>query len=171
MKAEIDMVVKMRAIIPAKLKLGPVRLEALNAMRKMGTPIRRDFARTTETWKHKPKFEQSVSLKPPGPTLTVWTENEIYGYVNDGTRGRFIEAKNVPYLVFKGTFIPKTLPGALSSVPGGSFPPWVSKKKIWNPGIKPRKFDETIKKKWQPIFVTRMTAAIKQAVKASGHAI
>ena len=164
------MPVKMRAIVPAKIKLGPVRLEALNAMRKMGTQVRRDFERTTATWEHKPKFEQSVSLKAPGPTLTVWTENDIYFWVNDGTKGRWMEARKAPYLMFKRTFIPKTLPGALSSVPGGSFPPWVSKKKVWNPGIKPRKFDETIEKKWQPIFTKRMTASIKRAAKASGHA-
>jgi len=170
-KAEIDMVVKMRAIIPAKLKLGPVRLEALNAMRKMGTPIRRDFARTTETWKHKPKFEQSVSLKPPGPTLTVWTDNEIYGYVNDGTRPHVIRRKNAPMLAFKTSFYPKTFPGVIGSVAGGSFPPWAFAKEVHHPGTEPRRFAETLKTKWQPIFFTRMTAAIKQATKASGHAI
>ena len=165
------MPVQMKAIWPAELKLGPVRLEALNAMRKMGTPIRRDFARTTNTWKNKPKFEQSISLKAPGPTLTVWTDNEIYGYVNDGTKGRWIEAKKAPYLMFKRTFIPKTLPGALSSVPGGSFPPWAKMKKVWNPGIRPRKFDKTIKDKWQPKFTVAMNAAIKKAVKAMGQGI
>ena len=164
------MPVKMRAILPAKIKLGHVRLEALNAMRKMGTPIRRDFERTTATWEHKPKFEQSVSLKAPGPTLTVWTENEIYGYVNDGTKPHIIRAKTSKGLAFKTGFYPKTFPGVVGSVPGGSFPPWAHAQEVHHPGTEARKFDETIKKKWQPIFTTRMTAAIKRAAKASGHA-
>ena len=92
------MPVKMRAIIPAKLKLGPVRLEALNAMRKMGTQVRNDFKKTTATWEHKPDFEQSVSLKAPGPTLTVWTDNLIYFFLNDGTKEHPISAKNAPVL-------------------------------------------------------------------------
>jgi len=163
--------VQMKVIIPAKLKLGPVRLEALNAMRKMGTQVRADFTRTTETWEHKPDFEQSVSLKAPGPTLTVWTDNEIYGYVNDGTRPHIIRRKNAPMLAFKTGFYPKTFPGVIGSVKGGSFAPWAFAKEVNHPGTEPRKFDKTIKDKWQPIFFTRMTAAIKQAVKASGHAI
>ena len=168
------MVVKMKAIIPADpavLKIGKVRLEVLNTMRKMGTQVRRDFAKTTDTWKNKPRFEQSVSLKAPGPTLTVWTDNLIYFFLNDGTKEHPISAKNAPVLAFKTSFFPKTFPGVIGSVRGGSFAPWGHAKEVIHPGTEPREWAETIKDKWQPKFTVAMDAAIKKAVKAYGQAI
>ena len=51
-----------KAIKPSRLREDAMRLELLNAMRRVGTGIKKDFEATTKTWKHKVKFEQLISL-------------------------------------------------------------------------------------------------------------
>jgi len=169
--------VQVKAIKPEKLKEDKLRLELLNALRKAGTPMKQDFEKTTKTWKHKPKFEKSISLKQPGPTVSVGTEDEIYEYVNDGTPAHKIPKvpKVKGALRFrwggKGSYKAKTKPGIIGSTPGGPRGPWVSFKQVQHPGTKARKFDEVIQKKWGPRFERLMDKAMADAAQASGHGI
>ena len=94
-----------KEIKPSKLKVDAIRLELLNEMRKVGTEVKKDFEKTTKTWKHKPKFVQSISLKPPGPELFVYTEDEIYMFVDEGTK---------PHLIFAGIYTGKSNKKALA---------------------------------------------------------
>lgn len=160
-----------KAIKPAKLKDEAMRLALLNAMRECGRDIQKDFEKTTATWKHKPKFESLISLTGPGPVVVVGTNDEIYGYVNEGTREHIIEAKPGHVLAFPSAFTPKTSPGVLGSSAGSSGGETVFTPYVLHPGTKARDFDKAIQKLWESKFKTRMEQAMKDAAKASGHEI
>ncbi len=171
------MPILIKEIKPSKLRVDALRLELLNEMRKVGTDVKKDYEKTTRTWKHKPKFEVSVSLKPPGPTLIVETDDEIYGYVDKGTKPHLIFAgiytgkSSKKALAFPSKFSPKTKPGVIGSSSGSSGGPTVFRPYVQHPGSKPRGFEEAIGKIWTPKYKRWMEAAMRKAARASGHAL
>jgi len=86
-----------KGIKPAKLKVGRVRLEILNALRREGTTHKKELRKTVATWRgDKPKFESLVGLDhPPGAATVVTgpTGNtkgvQKWVWLNDGTRIRW----------------------------------------------------------------------------------
>lgn len=165
-----------KLIKPQTLKVDIFRLYFLNALRQAGRDIMKDFEKTTATWKNKPTFEIQISLSG-GLQVEVYTEDEIYRYVDKGTEphdiwpGFYTGKSDKKVLAFSSTFSPKTIPGVIGSGPGSrgkvdTFRPYVE-----HPGTKARNFSEEIQKKWQTIFKTRMEQALRQARQASGHAI
>jgi len=165
-----------KLIKPQTLKVDAFRLVFLNALRQAGRDIMADFEKTVASWDTKVVFEMQISLSG-GLQVEVYTENEIYGYVDKGTRphdiwpGFYTGKSDKKVLAFSSTFSPKTIPGVIGSGPGSrgkvdTFRPYVK-----HPGTKARNFSEEIQKKWQTIFKTRMEQALKQARLASGHAL
>ena len=165
-----------KVIKPARLKEDALRLKLLNAMRKGGRGIRRDFQKTTEHWKHDVQFDLEISLTLPGPFVLVATDDEIYGYVNNGTEEHLIWAgiytgkSDKTTLFFSSQFVPKTRPGVIGSNPGfvgerDTHTPYVE-----HPGTEARNFDKIIQKTWEPKFKRLMEGAMRDAAHASGHA-
>ena len=166
-----------KVIKPSRLKDDAMRLRLLNAMRKAATPIKADFEATTKTWKHTVIFEVLISLTGPGPVVLVATDDEIYGYVNNGTEpheiwaGAYTGKSDKTMLFFSSQFVPKTQPGIIGSNPGfvgerDTLVPMVN-----HPGQEePRNFDKTIQKKREPWFKRQMEGAMGEARQASGHA-
>lgn len=161
---------------PKTLKVDAFRLAFLNALRQTGRDIIKDFEKTTATWKNKPVFEMQISLSG-GLQVEVYTEDEIYRYVDKGTKphniwpGFYTGKSDKKVLAFSSKSTPKTIPGVIGSSAGSvgavdTFRPYVK-----HPGTKARRFSEEIQKKWQKIFKTRMEQALKQARIASGHAM
>lgn len=169
------MPVLVKAIRPSKLKEKGLRLELLNAMRKAGTTIKKDFEKTTETWEKKPEFELVISLRKPGPAILVDTDNEIYRYVNDGTKphpifaGIFTGKSKKRVLSFPSQFTPKTKVRQLRSFRGFKGGPNVQRPFVQHPGTEARRFDEVIRKKRTPWFKRRMERAMRRAARKSGH--
>ena len=94
------MVVLVKAIKAPRLRSDAMRLALLNAMRAAGRfLVKTDFKQTTRTWKHKVKFETLVSLKPPGPTILIGTDDQVWNWLNEGTR---------PHPIFAGIFTGKS---------------------------------------------------------------
>ena len=87
-----------KIIKPQRLKVDAMRLALLNPMRKVGTGIKADFEKTVSTWKNKPKFDMQISLSPV-PQTEVSTVDEIYGYVDKGTK---------PHLIWAGFYTGKS---------------------------------------------------------------
>ena len=164
---------RLEAILPKEpkhLSIGAVRLEVLNAMRKVGTQVKRDYRETTKTWRHKPKFSSKVSLARGRPVLDVYTEDIIYQYVDYGTRRHPIKAHNPSgRLHFMKTFYPKTIPGVLGSVKGASFPPWAAPQEVMHPGTKARRFTPLIEARHSRSLSIAIDGAIKRALEKSGH--
>lgn len=171
------MPILIKEIKPSRLKVDALRLELLNEMRKVATEVKKDYEKTTKTWKHKPKFEMDVSLKPPGPTLIVETDDEIYRYVDKGTKPHLIWAgiytgkSNKKVLAFPSKFSPKTKVGVIGSTAGSSGGDMVRRPYVEHPGNKPRGFEEAIEKIWKPKYKRRMEGAMRKAARASGHAL
>ena len=166
-----------KSIKPKRLKQDALRLTLLNEMRKVGTQMKADFEKTTATWTHKPKFEVVVSLTQPGPTLLVFTDDEIYGYVSKGTKPHLIFAgiytgkSDKKALAFPSKSSPKTRPGVIGSSAGSRGGTTVVRPYVSHPGTKPRKFEEAIQKIWMKKFKRQMEAAMKKAVQQSGFAL
>jgi len=159
------------------MKDAALRLRLLNEVRKAGRAVKKDFEKTTKTWRHKPKFEVLVSLTGPGPVLLVGTDDKIYRYVDEGTRPHLIWAgiytgkSRKRLLVFNSGFEPKTQPRVIGSSAGAVFGAKVMRPYVQHPGTEAREFDKTIQRMWESKFKRRMEAAMRQAAKDSGHAL
>ena len=168
-----------KIIKPQRLKDDKLRLALLNGMRDTQRGMFKDFEATTKTWKHKVKFQGAKSIAmAKSPTVHVITNDEIYRYVNDGTKphpifaGIYTGRSNKKALSFgKGKYRPKTRVRVIGSTPGGPTGPKIARPYVQHPGTKARKFDETIQKKWTPRFKRLMEQAMSRAAKASGHGI
>lgn len=129
-----------------------------------------DFEVTTYTWTKKPKFQRLVSVGPNSVDILVGTDDEIYKYVDEGTKRHFIAPKNAPALAWRVGYRPKTVAGKMIAQAGGAFGNFAyNSKGHWVKGIKARKFTKTIQKSWEKKFKTRMEKAMKVAAQVSGN--
>lgn len=166
--------IEVKVIKPQRFKNEAFRAALQAAAKEVSHELVLDFRETTRSWKTKPKFEAIVSVEP-NVEILVGTDDEIYGYVNDGTEPHTIRPKGNYPLRFqwggKGSYRPKTKPRVIGSTPGGSFGPEVHLPVVHHPGTKAREFDATIQKKWRKPFMARMQRAMSEAARASGHGI
>lgn len=153
---------KLRAIIPARLALDPQRLMRgiQNGLDASAKAVKVDFGVTTQTWKKKPEF----AIAETDDGRIVGTEDEIYGYVNDGTRPHIIEAKNGKSLAFGVPSSPKTAVRVIGSSAGSRGSVTIKRKRVRHPGTDARKFDEVIAEKWQEQFPVTMQRALDAEV-------
>jgi len=163
-----------KAVNPKKLKQDVFRLEFLTAIHEMEREIRSEFEKTVESWDKKPKFQSEITLKG-GPAALVGTDDEVYGYVNNGTPPHVIAAKSGKSLAFQwrgpGSYRPKTRPRIIGSSAGGPTGDTVYPKAVQHPGTEAREFDKTIQIKMTPRFKKRMEEAMRDAAKKSGHGV
>lgn len=164
------MAILVKAIKPGRLRQDRLRLELLNAVRRVGREVKSDFEATTATWKHQVKFEMVISLQG-GPTVLVGTDDPIYRYVDEGTRPHLIFAKNAKSLAFPSAYTAKTTPRVIGSRAGGGSGEKVFRPYVEHPGTEARQLDQTIREKWEPKFKRAMEQAMKAGAKASGHAL
>lgn len=169
--------------VPKELiNVDAIRLELLNALRAEGRQIRRELKKTTATWSHKVTFEMKVSLRRTSGEgyVKVWTTDEIFGYVNDGTRphmmGPIRPVKKKALRIPTGGTRPKTRPGKLASYKGGARGPYVfakSTKRFMHPGGKARDFTGTIKKRMEKTrrFQKRLDDAVSRGLAKSGKGV
>lgn len=158
-----------KQIKASKLKLDPVRLEVLNALRAEGREIRKELQRTTQTWEGaKPTFEIAIGLTQDEASVLVGPGGDRQGaqkwvWLNEGTEGPYkIEPRGNYPLRFPnpGTFSSKTLPGTLDSragSPGG--PGVVYARSVEHPGIEARNWTEMVAKRRRRRFTRRMIKA------------
>lgn len=132
-----------------------------------------DFQATTATWEHKVKFEHEHLVLPDIVSIKVWTNDEIYGYVDKGTKPHTISPKNKPRLAFMVGGTPKTQPGVDTAGPGSKGTKLVVLpvgRSVHHPGIKPRNFTKEIRKYHTKDFYSRIDKAMRKWVRESGFA-
>lgn len=156
-----------KVIKPTAMKQDEMRLAMLTMVHKAAREIKKDFIKTTDTWEHKPKFEEMISLKG-GPSVFVGTDDEIYNWVNNGTKLHNIYPVNYPYLYFEEGFKPKTTPGVIGSVQGGKFGPKHKHGPVQQ-HIEVRHFDEDIQDDWKDKFKCMVEEVMREAAQKSGH--
>ena len=78
--------VVVKEIRPERFKDTEFKKAILRAAEAYSKELLKDFEATTATWEHNVEFERIVDYEPRGPEVFVGTDDEIYGYVNNGTR-------------------------------------------------------------------------------------
>lgn len=158
------MPVRMKVIVPKDLVMQPQKLaravtNGLDAAQKGALA---DFEVTVLTWQHTVQF---VTLAPNAGSRIVGTDDEIYGYVNDGTRAHIIAPKNGKALAFPGGgFRPKTRKGYIGSNKGSKGGAVIVRPIVHHPGTTARKFDVAIAEKWRKQLPIVMQRAIDSEV-------
>jgi len=157
------MPVKVKAIIPKALKTKAMREPYIDAMEQTILIAQDMFEGTTRTFDETDvKFKKKVKDSPTKIVGTVDTDNEIYGYLNNGTKVR--------YATMTSDFESKTEPGFLGSKQGRGGLLYVDRRRP-RPGIEGRHFDKMVAKEIKPILETKAEQASAVAANKSGHAI
>lgn len=169
-------VLLLKEINPKRLKADVFRLEFLTELNKIRREVKKDFEKTTATWKEQPKFEAEISLMHPGPTVLVGTDDEIYNYVDRGTKPHIIRPKRRGgKLAFTwggpGSYRAKTKPRTLASYPGGATGATTVLPIVHHPGTEAREFSQTIAEVWKSKYKRRMEAALKKGVQKCEHGV
>jgi len=127
--------------------------------------INEDFLLTMVSWTKQAEFTIDNAHYEGGDLIgSVWTDNEIYGYVNNGTVAHDIYPVKAKRLRFMSGFQPKTYVRILGAGPGGSSPPEVFRSAVHHPGSEGRAFDEAIVTKRQPDFPDYVLSYLQNAI-------
>jgi hypothetical protein len=140
---------KLSAITPKNIPSSKEYLRAIErAVKKTANASKRDMQSTTRTWDHKVDF---VVVEESGGdySITVGTDDKIYGYVNDGTKPHVIRPKKSRFLSFRGGYRAKTRVGIIGSRAGGAFGDQVTAQEVHHPGFPGRNFIAVIAKRRQ----------------------
>lgn len=164
--------IKMKAIKPAPFKAQEFERWFTWATKQTLDMAEKELGKTHRTWNHQPHWTKTISVTMREIKGEYLTDDKIYTWVSDGTSGPYsIPKTGTALLAFPSGYTAKTTPKTLFSKSGGSYGPTVFARKVMHPGIKARKFDETAAKFVEPWFKKYGDTAMKQAAKASGHAI
>ena len=127
------------------------------ALNELSAEAKALFEKTTATWKHKPRFTLRINLN----NRSIATSDEIYTYVDKGTRAHMIRAKRARALSFRVGGSPKTKPSIIASYLGSEGKSWVSAVEVQHPGSRPRNFSKIIQARMQKRFVARFKKVVK----------
>lgn len=167
------MKMKMRVFIPRKLAFDPKALTRVieNSLDDAATAIQADFQVTTQTWNKRPEFH--IARTRNRLEREIYTEDEIYSYINDGTQPHIIKAKNAPTLAFYSEgFRSKTVVKAIRSRKGArANARFVRPLSVQHPGNEAREFDTTIADKWDKEFPTQLQRAIDSEIDSSSDEV
>ena len=155
-----------KAIVLPAMKVGQIRSEVKKELDKQVKALMGEFEKTTATWDHGVAFQERVNMNTGA--AEVWTDDEIYGYVNNGTRPHDIKPRNASVLVFQGGYRAKTTPGTIQARGGGSSGPLVFSKGVHHPGTTARNFDDAIAKKIKIPFLLGIGKALLVGVVRAG---
>ena len=166
-----------KVIMPPKLNEKEMRDELSRGMKKTQDTMLKLYKRTTKTWKHKPEFMATQKDGAAEKSVTVETDDEIYGYVDQGTKphaifaGIYTGKSNKKALAFPGTFTAKTVPGVIDARSGSSGGGTILRPYVQHPGTAPRNFSKIIGEEMQKQFEDIMGEALSMAAVKSYHGI
>lgn len=120
------------------------------------------FLKTIETWKHTPVFNKSITASPSKIVGQIWTDDDIYGWVNSGTDDHPIFPKKSKFLHFQKDFTPKTKKGWVGSQQGGKTGDWAHPRQVLHHSIEAREFAKTIAEDTQTKIITKFREELKR---------
>ena len=151
-----------RAIIPENPLNATELTNAITAsLDEAAAGIKQDFEATVETWNEKPEFQ----IWSEEGRRAIFTENQIYDWVNNGTAPHEILPIRAQALRFMINSSPKTSYGKLSSTSGNPGDQEVLRRRVFHPGVFPRFFDLAVQTKWWELLPKIMQAKINAAIK------
>lgn len=132
-----------------------------NAGNESAKAVQADFHVTTRTWKRQPNF--NIDHSHGSGEWTIGTDDEIYGYVTEGTRAHVIRPRSAKRLVFFRTgFRPKSRIGWIGSNKGRKASKDMTVAKlVHHPGTEARKFVEVIHEKWEGEWPRQIARALR----------
>jgi len=159
--------IRLEAIKPGKLPTSQDYVTAMKkAVQKSANLTQRDLESTTRTWKHKPKFTVVVEENTTSFAVFAGTNDQIYRYVDQGTKAHDIKPKKSKFLVFSGGYKAKTRVGIIGSQEGGGFGDKVfSEKGVRHPGFPGRNFIITINKRRQKTVEQEVDQALAKVAR------
>lgn len=162
--------VKFEAIIPKNLAgffdFRRLEREMFRSMSDTIRQVEKDYQATVRTWRRKPTFVKINPRKLFGSIdAKVTTKDEIYFFVEEGTRPHMIRPKRGGRLRFQTGYRAKTKPRRLGSTPGGSFGPFVSSTGVLHPGTVAREFSKEIAKRRKKLLVSLTQRAFRRSFK------
>lgn len=132
-----------------------------NTLEGAAKDVKVDLGVTVQTWKDKPTFD----IKRATAERIVSTQDEVYGYVDEGTPAHEIAPRSGGMLVFGTGGSPKTRPQAIGSTRGRAGGVIVhTRKAVHHPGTEPRDFSGVIADKWNDRLPVIMQRAIDSEV-------
>lgn len=159
----------------AKLTAITIKKDVINIKQLLGViagvnletakSVRTDLQKTTRTWKTKVLFTIEIGKDGTG-SATVYTNNEIYAYVNYGTKPHIIRPRNGRFLTFYTPFKAKTRVRFLGSGNGSKGNNFVLTKEVHHPGTEAREWDIVIAEKWTQPHADKMQRRITNAIDA-----
>jgi hypothetical protein len=139
------------------------------AVQKSANLTKRDLESTTRTWTHKPKFAVIVEENASLYSVFAGTNDQIYRYVDEGTKAHDIKPKRSKYLRFSSGYKAKTRVGIIGSQEGGSFGDNVfSEKGVRHPGFAGRHFIDLIAKRRQTTIDQETDQALAKVARKQG---
>jgi hypothetical protein len=120
-----------------------------------------DLQSTTATWKRKVTF----AITPIADGLQVSTDDEVYGYVDQGTPPHIIAPKRGKVLRFGPGSRPKTTVRVIGSTAGSKGGAPVVARVVHHPGTEAREFSQTLQEKYDAELPKRIDAALGEALK------
>lgn len=161
--------IRLEVIKPGKQ---PTAQDFVTAMKKAALKTanltQRDLEATTRTWDHKVKFVVVVEENASAYAIFAGTNDDIYNYVDRGTKAHDIFPKRSKYLRFYGGYRAKTRVGIIGSQEGGASGEAVFRQSVHHPGFAGRNFAATIARRRQKTLEQEMSQSIAKVARAQG---
>lgn len=157
----------LRAIVPSGKLYESARMQMAihGALDKVGQGMLRTYQEIVSNWKTKVVFAVKVTVNGSQAMVEVWTENEIYGYVTEGTKPHIIVPRRARMLRFQTGYRAKTSPRSIKSGAGGAFGDVAFAHLVHHPGTQARHFERNVMKRYQDVIPAVVQAAITEALK------
>lgn len=158
--------VQIKVLKPQAWRCGEIRLELLNALRKSNTKVLQAYKRTTATWQRPPKWEKQISLEGGKAMARVFTDSDVYRFIDEGTRLR--------WALMSRDWQSKTRVWNLDSGPGRGHVVLAGRRAFARhglaprPGIAARHFSRTIRRMLEKEFAPDMQEAINRGLEKAG---
>lgn len=163
--AMVSVRVDLKGIFREIDKINNVPVAAERAMRRyIDDDAEPAFLKTTETWKHTPVFNKSITASPSKIVGQIWTDDKVYHILDGGADPHPITPTKGKFLHFQTGFTPKTKPKWIGSQSGGkdTSSPWARRLSVKHPGIEAREFAKTIAEDTQPKIVAKFREELKR---------
>lgn len=148
--------------IPVEFKPGDVMPYLRRGLWDEANLQKRLFRKASRGWKNTKPDITSTDIKETIATLSLTSGalksgagNNVYSWINWGTKKRIIRPNTKKYLRFQRGYYPSTTPGTLSSHTKRRFGPWTAKKSVRHQ-IAARGFDEVVARQREDKFVDAM---------------
>jgi hypothetical protein len=141
--------------------LAAVQRAITGTLTQAAQDAQKDLQSTTATWKRKVTF--AITPIPDG--FQVSTDDEIFGYVDEGTPPHIITPKRGKVLRFGPGSRPKTTVRVIGSTAGSKGGAPVVARIVHHPGTEAREFSQMLQEKYDDELPKRIDAALGEALK------